>query len=177
MKTLKRLLLVTVAILITQFSTNAQVSEGMSAPDFKLQDQAGQWHELKDYRGEWVVLYFYPKDDTPGCTTEAKNFKDDMAEYTKLNAKIVGVSLDDIESHKQFAEVYGLPFTLLADTEKQAAEAYGVLTSIGPINFTKRETFVIDPEGQIVKHFADVDPSSHSDTVLATLTEIQSADG
>ncbi len=142
---------------------------GNAAPDFRLQDQNGVWRSLEDFRGKWVALYFYPKDDTPGCTTEACNFRDNIFAFDALGAVILGVSLDDIESHAAFAEKYSLPFPILADTGKQAADAYGVIMKIGPMTLASRQSFLIDPAGRVVKHYAKVDPATHSAEVLADL--------
>jgi len=116
-----------------------------------------------------LVLYFYPKDNTPGCTTEAKNFSRDYDKFKALNAEIVGVSLDDVESHQDFAKTIGIPFPLLADTEEKAAKAYDVLGGMGPIKYTKRQTFVINPEGFVVKHYESVNADEHSAQVLTDL--------
>ena len=120
---------------------------GSAAPDFRLMDQTGEWHTLEDYRGKWVALYFYPKADTPGCTTEACNFRDNIFAFRDANAQILGVSFDDVESHQEFAEEYNLPFPLLADIEGKAAENYGVATRKLGMRIAKRETFLIDPAG------------------------------
>jgi len=147
---------------------------GSSAPAFHLQDQAGAWHDLKDYRGKWVVLYFYPKDDTPGCTTQACEFRDNIFAFNKVGAVILGISVDDVASHKQFAEEHGLPFTLLADSTKETAKSYGVLRSaLGLMEIASRETFIIDPQGRVAKHYASVDPKGHSQMVLADLKVLQ----
>lgn len=143
--------------------------ENKPAPDFRLQDQNGEWRSLADYRGQWVVLYFYPKDDTPGCTTEACNFRDDIYRFKAKGAAVLGVSLDDVASHKEFADKYELPFPLLADTDEQVARQYGVLTTLGPLKFAKRETFLIDPQGKVARHYTDVDPKAHAAEVLADL--------
>src|SRR5258708_19217892 len=103
---------------------------GMTAPAFRLQDQAGVWHSSSDYRGKWLVLYFYPKDDTPGCTTQACEFRDNLFAFNNLGAVVVGVSVDDVASHKQFAEQHSLPFTLLAPTPNETAKAYAVLPTL-----------------------------------------------
>lgn len=151
---------------------------GSTAPDFKLQDQNGKSHELKDYRGKWVALYFYPKDMTPGCTTQACEFRDNIFAYRDAGAVILGVSVDDVESHKKFAEKHGLPFTLLADPEKTTAKEYGVLKSyLGAMELAKRDTFLIDPQGRIVKHYTDVDPKSHSKIVLDDIKSLQLKQG
>jgi peroxiredoxin Q/BCP len=148
---------------------NDQVTIGDPAPEFELSDQNGQLHSLEDYRDQWVVLYFYPKDDTPGCTTEACEFRDNIFAYRDLNAQILGVSLDDAESHKAFAENHGLPFPLLADVEGVAATAYGVKTRMFGMAVAKRQTFIIAPDGTIVKHYKEVKPAEHSAQVLADL--------
>jgi peroxiredoxin Q/BCP len=151
---------------------------GTPAPAFRLQDQAGAWHELSDYRGKWVVLYFYPKDDTPGCTTQACEFRDNIFAFNKLGAVILGMSVDDVPSHKQFAEEHHLPFTLLADSTKETAKAYGVLRSVlGLMEIASRETFIIDPSGRIAKHYGSVDPKGHSQMVLADLKALQAKNG
>ena len=151
---------------------NDQVTTGDPAPEFELSDQNGQLHSLEDYRDQWVVLYFYPKDETPGCTTEACEFRDNIFAYRDLNAQILGVSLDDVESHKAFAENHGLPFPLLADVDGDAATAYGVKTRMVGMTVAKRQTFIIGPDGTIAKHYEKVKPAEHSDQVLAALREL-----
>lgn len=151
---------------------NDSVEVGKPAPEFELPDQDGQLHSLEDYRDQWVVLYFYPKDDTPGCTTEACEFRDNIFAFKDLNAQILGVSLDDVESHKSFAESYGLPFPLLADVEGTAATAYGVKTRMMGMQIAKRQTFIISPDGTVAKHYEKVNPSEHSKQVLADLAEL-----
>ena len=161
------LLLVGTSSLAEQFRT------GEPAPDFELKDQSGQLHSIEDYRGNWVALYFYPKDDTPGCTTEACEFRDNIFAFKNANCQILGVSLDDAESHKEFSEKYGLPFPLLADTEGSAAEAYGVKTRMFGMTIAKRQTFLIDPEGNIAKHYEKVDPDTHPLEILADLEALK----
>ena len=151
---------------------NDQVTTGDPAPEFELSDQNCQLHSLDDYRDQWVVLYFYPKDETPGCTTEACEFRDNIFAYRDLNAQILGVSLDDVESHKAFAENHGLPFPLLADVDGDAATAYGVKTRMVGMTVAKRQTFIIGPDGTIAKHYEKVKPAEHSDQVLAALREL-----
>jgi peroxiredoxin Q/BCP len=149
---------------------------GSAAPAFKLQDQNGKAHSLSDYRGKWVVIYFYPKDDTPGCTTQACSFRDNIFAFDKLNAVILGISVDDAASHKAFAEKHGLPFTLLADPTKATAKEYGVLkTYMGVMEMARRDTFIIDPQGRIVKHYESVNPDGHSKLVLDDLKALQAA--
>ncbi len=150
-----------------------ELAAGSPAPAFTLQDQASRTHALTEYRGRWVVLYFYPKDDTPGCTTEACNFRDDLPALRALNVQILGISLDDTKSHAQFAEKYRLPFPLLADTGGDVARAYGALWSIGPLRIAKRHTFVIDPDGRVAKIYRNVKPVSHSRELQQDLKELQ----
>ena len=150
-----------------------QVAVGDPAPDFELRDQNGQLHAIEDYRGKWVALYFYPKDGTPGCTTEACEFRDNIFAFRRLNCQILGVSLDDEESHKAFAEEHGLPFPLLADTTGSAADAYGVKTRMLGMTMAKRQTFLIDPDGRVARHYADVDPDKHSAEIIADLENLQ----
>lgn len=148
---------------------------GTAAPAFRLQDQNGKWVSLEDHRGKWVVLYFYPKDNTPGCTTEACEFRDNIFAFRDAGAVILGISVDDVASHRQFAEEHGLPFPLLADTAKDAAKKYGVLRSLGVMQVARRETFIIDPNGRVAKHYRSVNPEGHSQAVLADLKSLRSA--
>ena len=152
-----------------QVAASDQIVVGQPAPEFELPDQDGQLHSLEDYRDRWIVLYFYPKDETPGCTTEACEFRDDIFAYRELNAQILGVSLDDVDSHKSFAENHNLPFPLLADSDGTAAEAYGVKTKFAGMTVAKRQTFIIDPSGNVAKHYEKVKPDTHSAEVLADL--------
>ena len=153
--------------------TNTQPAVGESAPSFKLQDQNGDWHTLGDYKGKYVVLFFYPKDGTPGCTTEACNFRDNIFAFDDLNTQILGISLDDVDSHKEFSEKYSLPYPILADVEKESAVDYGVLGKFMMMTITKRESFIIDPDGLIVKHYKNVDPDKHTDEVIEELKSLQ----
>lgn len=150
-------------------TAEAQVTVGEMAPDFRLQDQNGQWHTLEQHRGQWIALYFYPKDQTPGCTKEACAFRDNIFAFESMGAIILGVSLDDVKSHEEFAKKYSLPFSLLADTSGEVARRYDVLNSIGPMKFARRESFLIGPDGRIVKHYRKVDPEKHSAEVLTDL--------
>lgn len=148
------------------------------APNFSLPDQNGEQHSLSDYRGQWVVLYFYPKDDTPGCTTEACSFRDEreaIAEYGK--AVVIGISADTVASHKKFANKYGLNFPLLSDPDHKVIEAYGAWQPkklfgrefIGIL----RRTFIIDPAGNIAKEYSNVDPKKHAGEIIKDLIELQ----
>jgi peroxiredoxin Q/BCP len=149
--------------------------EGTLAPDFALPDQEGRVHRLSDYRGRWVVLYFYPKDDTPGCTKEACGFRDRMGDLQALGAVVLGVSADDVASHKRFAEKYGLNFPLLADPERQAILAYrawGKKNLYGKeYEGVLRQTFLIDPEGRIAKAWRKVSPEGHAEEVAEALRQ------
>ncbi len=146
---------------------------GQPAPDFKMQDQNGEWRSLADYRGKWVALYFYPKDDTPGCTTQACAFRDNIFAFRKIDAEIVGISLDDVESHQEFAEKYSLPFTLLSDKDGETAKQYGVLKNYGVMKLASRQSFLIDPDGQIVRHYEKVDPEANSTQMLADIESLR----
>ena len=146
---------------------------GSIAPDFSLKSQDGNQVSLKDYRGKWVVLYFYPKDFTPGCTIEAHNFQRDQAEYARRNTVILGASLDSPESHKNFCAKEGLNFKLLADTSREVSKQYGSLMNFGVAQIAARNTFLIDPAGKIARAFTSVSPNRHSEQVLAAIDEMQ----
>jgi peroxiredoxin Q/BCP len=145
---------------------------GQAAPDFSLPDQAGKIHTLQQYRGKWLVLYFYPKDDTPGCTEEACAFRDDMHHLTDLGAQVVGVSVDDSTSHAEFAKKYHLPFPLLADSSTEVASRYGVLANRLLIKYAKRYTFLIDPQGKISKVYDKVETSRHSKEIIDDMKRV-----
>jgi len=151
----------------------AMPSAGQVAPTFTLPSQDGSQISLDSFHGKWVVLYFYPKDMTPGCTIEAHNFQRDMAKYEAMNAVIVGVSVDTPDSHKQFCTKEGLSFRLLADPDHKVVDEYGSLGHFGSMTIANRNTFLIDPEGKIVKVWAKVDPQHHSEEVLQALTELK----
>ncbi len=164
------------AFFATPHGTAAETpSVGSQAPEFELADQTGQLHSLEDYRDQWVVLYFYPKDETPGCTTEACEFRDNIFSFRELNAQILGVSLDDVDSHREFAENHSLPFPLLADVDGTTADAYGVKTRMLGMTVAKRQTFLIAPDGHIAKHYEKVTPSEHSAEVIADLKLLSEA--
>lgn len=148
--------------------------EGLDAPDFRLQDQYGEWHELADYRGEWLVIFFYPRADTPGCTAEACNFRDNIYAFQAAGANVVGVSVDKVEDQKAFSEKYRLPFTLLSDSEGEVCGRYGVLTEWDSVEIASRESFLVDPEGKVVKHYTGVDPETHTQEVIEDLKHLQS---
>ena len=142
--------------------------EGQQAPAVALPSQDGGIVDLTSFKGKWVVLYFYPKDMTQGCTIEAHNFQQDLPKYEKLNAAIVGVSVDNADSHKQFCTKESLTFKLLADTDKKVVDEYG---SLSPNGVASRNTFLIDPTGKIVQVWTKVSPMKHSEEVLAALAE------
>lgn len=145
------------------------ITPNTPAPDFTLPDQDGKEHTLADYRGKWVVLYFYPKDMTPGCTVEAEGFRDAMEQLEANNIAVLGVSADSSASHKTFCDKHDLNFTLLSDEDRRVIENYDVKKETGG---TKRETFLINPEGIIVKHFANVTPKDHPQEVLEAVREL-----
>ncbi len=146
---------------------------GQMAPTFTLPSQAGTMVNLEHFRGHWVVLYFYPKDQTSGCTIEARKFQHDTPQYDALNAVVLGVSVDSVESHKKFAAKDSLNFKLLADPKGKVVASYGSLGNYMAFKIAKRNTFLIDPKGKIAKEWIGVDPSSHSEEVLAALKELQ----
>jgi peroxiredoxin Q/BCP len=172
------LILIVVAVLVIALagwqvvaaSSESLPAAGTVAPAFSLTSQEGTKIALDDLKGKWVVLYFYPKDFTSGCTIEAHNFQRDLDKYTSRNAMIVGVSVDTAESHKDFCAKESLNFKLLADTEKTVSKAYG---SLLPVGLSARNTFLIDPNGAIAKVFEGVKPPQHSEEVLAALDELQ----
>ncbi|MEZ5495516.1 MAG: peroxiredoxin [Gammaproteobacteria bacterium] len=151
------------------------IREGQTAPGFDLPDQQGLFHNLNDYKDRWLIIYFYPKDDTPGCTTEAQNFTEKYTEFKNLNTEILGVSMDSIESHKEFAEKYNIPYPLLSDKDEIMSTAYDVVREIPFMHHSKRQSFIINPSGVIVKHYPDVSPSSHTSEVLSDLVTLQSS--
>lgn len=152
-------------------------TEGEPAPAFKLPDQYGGLHRLEDYRGKWLVVFFYPKADTPGCTTEACNFRDNIYAIRGAGAEVVGISVDSVDAQRAFSDKYRLPFTLLSDADGSTCEAYGVLLSLGAAGIARRESFLIDPNGIVVKHYRRVDPDTHTQQVVADLERLaRSAD-
>ena len=167
---LRRWLAIAVIVFVAVPALANAPSIGSSAPDFKLQDQKGKWHTLADYKGKWVALYFYPKDHTPGCTDQACDFRDNTFAFRDAGAVILGISVDDVESHRAFSEKHSLPFTLLADPTKQTAQRYGVMNFTG---FAKRETFLIDPKGKIVKRYIVSEPKGHSAVVLKDIESLK----
>lgn len=181
MKMLTIIITVIVAILLlvglvaARASRNAKAAPaaGSPAPDFTLKAQDGKPISLRDFRGQWVVLYFYPKDFTSGCTKEARNFQQDLALYEQKNAVILGVSGQDEVSHEKFCTAEGLHFKLLADAHCELSARYGSVVDLGVAKLSARHTFLIDPAGVIRRVYLKVDPSKHSAEVLADLAELQ----
>jgi thioredoxin-dependent peroxiredoxin len=161
-----------IAAALLSITAHAAPPAGAAAPEFALPDQQGETRRLGDYGGKWLVLYFYPKDDTPGCTTQACEFRDNIFAFRRLGAEIVGISLDDVESHAAFAEKHGLPFTLLADADGEVAQRYGVLRNFGVVKLASRQTFLVSPDGLIAKHYEKVDVNAHSEEVLRDIATL-----
>ena len=164
--------LVTVAVMQSA-ETQKQPEAGQAAPDFQLTTSDGSQVSLKDYRGKWVVLYFYPKDFTSGCTLEAQNFQRDLAKYQNLSAIILGVSVDNAQSHKDFCAKEGLNFKLLADTNAKVSTEYGSTMDYKGAKMAARNTFLVNPEGKIAKVYTGVKPADHSEQVLKDLADLQ----
>ncbi len=177
---MKQIKLLTTALAVMLFAVAAQaepLTVGDNAPDFKLQDQNGDWHQMSDYSGRYLAVYFYPKDDTPGCTTEACNFRDNIYVFRRIGADVVGVSLDDVASHKAFSDKYKLPFTLLADVDGELTSAYGVGREWRGQSIASRQSFIVDPDGVIVKHYSKVNPDKHTQEVIEDLKALMAGNG
>ena len=173
--TLLVLVVVIIIFLIPRLFSGSRAAApgpGSTAPEFTLLSQEGTSVSLKDYRGKWVVLYFYPKDQTPGCTREAHNFQADQSKYEQRHAAVLGVSVDSVDSHKKFCAKEGLNFKLLADQDGKVSGEYGSLTNLGVAKFAARHTFLIDPSGKVAKTYTSVDPGRHSEEVLAELDQL-----
>lgn len=170
---MKIFILISLAIAFYLFRVNVMAAPilkvGDDAPTFTLPDSLGNQVSLNDYKGKWVVLYFYPKDDTPGCTTEACHFRDDFKSLEAIGAKVIGVSIDDSFSHKKFAEKYNLPFPLLSDASGEVASRYGALNNFLVIKLAKRYTYLINSQGKIAKIYLSVDTSKHSQEIIDDL--------
>ena len=141
----------------------------MKAKSFSLPDQNGKTHKLEDYRGKWLVLYFYPKDFTSGCTAQACSYRDFISEIRAKGAEVVGVSMDSVDSHKKFYDQYHLNFDILSDDRGLVVRDYGIFAGLGSVGVAKRTTYLIDPQGEIVKTYENVDPSSDATNILADL--------
>lgn len=174
---LRRTLSTLTGTLLSVFGLAATAADvpalGSTAPEFSLPDQHGKLRQLSDWRGKWVVLYFYPKDDTPGCTEEACTFRDDLEQLTALDAQVVGLSVDTTASHKAFAEKYKLPFPLLSDAKASVAERYGAVSNWLVIKLAKRYTFLIDPQGKVAKTYLSVNTSRHSEEIVKDLKQLR----
>lgn len=151
----------------------AELTPGKPAPDFELPDADGKLHRLSDLRGRWVIVYFYPKNDTPGCTTEACNLRDRHHELVRLGATLIGISVDSPASHADFARKYKLPFTLLADEKGDVARAYGSLLNLIVFKMARRNTFLVAPDGTLQRAWTGVDPKTHADELVQTLRSLQ----
>ena len=162
-------LLASVALVI---AADSMPQVGQQAPGFTLPSQDGTNVSLKDFKGKWVVVYFYPKDKTPGCTIEAHNFQRDLAQYDKKKAVILGVSVDSTDSHKEFCAEQSLTFKLLSDTQKKVVATYGSTMEMRGETIAARNTFLVDPSGKIVNVWTKVEPNKHSAEVLAKLNEL-----
>jgi len=160
-------------IVFLPFSTALALGPGDLAPEFSLMNQHQQLERLEDYRGQWVVVYFYPKNDTPGCTTEACSFRDNINGIIAKQATVFGISVDNVASHAAFAEKYQLPFSLLSDELGEVAKAYDSLWQLGPLKFARRNSFIIAPDGAIAKVYKGVDPEAHVTDILRDLTNLQ----
>ena len=158
---------------VSAFSKRNEPRVGEQAPEFALPDQDGRTRNLAEFRGKWLALYFYPRDDTPGCTRQACAFRDDRHKLATLGAEVVGVSVDDVESHLDFAKEYGLPFPLLADAGGAVAARYGSIRDLGLVKFARRNTFLIDPQGRIAKVYLSADASGNSQEVIGDLERLQ----
>jgi peroxiredoxin Q/BCP len=150
-----------------------ELKTGHKAPDFSLPDNHNSIHNLSDYQGQWLILFFYPKDNTPGCTVEACQFRDNYSDISAINAKIVGINTDSTESHALFTNKQQLPFPLLSDLTGTVSKLYGTLFKLGPIKFCKRHSFIIDPQGNIAKIYRKVTPSRHSQQIMTDLKILQ----
>jgi peroxiredoxin Q/BCP len=179
MKMLKRVCIsLFLLIVLTNLAWADEVPvNGSMALVFTLFDQGGREVSLDSLRGKWLVLYFYPRNDTPGCTEEACSFRDDMAQLTRLGAQIVGVSIDSVASNAEFAEKYHLPFPLLADKDGEVAKRYGAYADWKLVRFARRYTFLIDAQGKIAKTYLKVDTSKHSAEIIAGLKQLSSSSG
>lgn len=173
---MNKLLAAAAAAFLAASSLAADGLEGRPAPDFSLQDQYGEWRGLADFHGQWLVVFFYPRADTPGCTAEACNFRDNIYAFRGQGAEVVGISVDPVDDQRAFSDKYRLPFAILSDSDGEACGAYGVLREFRGQDIANRESFLINPEGKVVRHYARVDPETHTQEVLADLERFQSGD-
>ncbi|MFC4161648.1 peroxiredoxin [Chitinimonas lacunae] len=170
-----KLISLALAALVAAAPALAAPAVGEAAPIFALNDQHGKPRALEEFRGKWVVLYFYPKADTPGCTEEACGFRDEIVVLRALGAEVVGVSTDSVAAIQAFGKKYELPFTLLADPDGKVAEAYGALHNLGVMKLAKRHSFLINPQGRVVKRYTDIDTKTYAKQVAADLRQLSKA--
>lgn len=175
MRCLKILAVVLLSVGLSGVAMAAMPAAGVTAPSFRLQDQNGHWRSPANYHGHWLVMYFYPKDFTGGCTAEVCSFRDDITKLRQAGAEVIGVSLDNPASHAAFAAKYHVPFPLLADSKGTVATTYGVIAEDGGEHYAKRTTFLIDPQGKIAKVYVDVDPEKNSAQVLHDLASLKAS--
>ncbi|PWK49321.1 peroxiredoxin [Pleionea mediterranea] len=164
--------MVTMAAIMTPSVVEAKDWTGALFPEFELKNQAGEVISDNKYEGKWVAYYFYPKDNTPGCSIEAENFAKNHKKFQELGLEIVGISLDDVESHKSFAKTYNVEFDLLADVDKSLSKKLDMVNYL-PWPHTRRETFIVDGSGNIVKHYQEVNPKSHVEQIFADLKTLK----
>ena len=169
--------LLLILLLLVALRPADAASEGEPAPGFSLPDQYGEVHGLEDFRGKWLVVFFYPKADTPGCTTQACNFRDNIYAIRAAGAEVVGISVDTVDDQRAFSEKYRLPFTLLADADGSTCADFGVLREFGSAGIARRESFLIDPDGVIVKRYSNVNPETHTQEVIADLQQLTGTAG
>jgi len=162
------------ALAVSALASARAASVGEAAPAFELPDQYGQTHRLDEFAGKWLVVFFYPRADTPGCTTEACNFRDNIYAIRAAGAEVVGISVDPVAEQRKFSDKYKLPFTILSDTAGSTCGDYGVLRKIGEVEIANRESFLIDPDGIVVKHYESVHPETHTQEVIADLERLRS---
>ncbi|MDT8438196.1 MAG: peroxiredoxin [Wenzhouxiangellaceae bacterium] len=173
---MNRIALVLASTLLVVATASPAATVGEPAPAFQLNDQYGEQHDLADFAGKWLVVFFYPRADTPGCTTEACNFRDNIYAIRAAGAEVVGISVDSVDEQKKFSDKYKLPFTLLSDAGGQTCDAYGVLRNFGSTEIANRESFLIDPDGVVAKHYTRVNPETHTQQVIADLQELAAAE-
>ena len=175
MKTMFSTLLAIAAL--SAVSETRAAAVGQPAPAFTLPDQYGEVHALEDFAGQWLVVFFYPKADTPGCTTQACNFRDNIYAVRGAGAEVVGISVDSVADQKEFSDKYRLPFTILSDSEGSTCRDYGVLRAFGEMEIASRESFLINPDGVVVKHYQRVNPDTHTQEVIADLERFRAGEG
>lgn len=157
------------SVLALSLLVQADVVIGQGSPAFSLSDQTGKVRSSDEFRGKWLVLYFYPKAETSGCTEEACSFRDDILILRALGAEVVGVSTDSVDAIREFGRKHELPFTLLADADGKVSEKFGTLVNLGVMKFAKRHSFLIDPNGKIIKRYTDVDTKTYAKTIITDL--------